>query len=128
MDLIRETRTARVERTPAGIVVVRVKSGMKQVIGDAVENLSASAEASNGKRVPLLVDIREAAPLDAEIRHYYTGKRLDASFSALAILVVIGAFGKMMGNVYLRVAKPGIPARLFTSEEEALRWLEGHLS
>ena len=128
MELIRETRTARVERTPAGIVVTRIKAGVKQVVSDAVENLSISAQASNGKLAPLLVDIREAAALDAEPRHYYTGKRLDDSFSAFALLVVIGAFGKMMGNIYLRVAKPGIPARLFTSEEEALRWLESHLS
>jgi hypothetical protein len=61
-------------------------------------------------------------PLDAETRHYYTGKRLTDFFTSLAILAPGGAFGKMMANLYLRVANPGIPSRLFESEAEAIRW------
>lgn len=127
MELIRETRTARVERTPEGIVVTRIRAGVYQNLNDAAENVSASAEACGGKKGPLLVDIREAAPLDAQTRHYYTGKRLTDSFTSLALLVPAGAFGRMMGNLYLAVARPGIPAKLFSSESEALDWLGKHL-
>jgi hypothetical protein len=35
--------------------------------------------------------------------------------------------GLMMGNVYFRVARPGIPTRLFTSADEANRWLREHI-
>ena len=28
-----------------------------------------------------------------------------------------------MGNVYLRIARPGIPTQLFTDERRALEWL-----
>jgi hypothetical protein len=34
----------------------------------------------------------------------------------------------MMGNVYLRIAQPGVPARLFADEAQALEWLNGQRS
>jgi hypothetical protein len=32
----------------------------------------------------------------------------------------------MMGNVYLRIARPGIPAQLFSDEGRAVEWLSAH--
>jgi hypothetical protein len=32
-----------------------------------------------------------------------------------------------MGDIYLRVARPAIPTRLFTDEREALAWLRTFL-
>ena len=122
MTIARNTRTARVERTPEGIVITRILPGVQQNLNDAVENVSVSAEACGGRRAPIVVDLRQAMTLDAETRHYYTGKRLTDCFTSLAILVPVGAFGKMMGNLYLRVASPGIPSRLFDSEADAIQW------
>ena len=34
--------------------------------------------------------------------------------------------GRMFGNVYLRIAKPGVPTRLFSDETEAAEWLNGY--
>ena len=128
MPFLRNTRTARVERTSDGIVITRVLAEVQQNLNDAMENVSVSAEACGGKRAPIVVDLRKAMPLDAETRHYYTGKQLTDFFTSVAILVPIGAFGKMMGNIYLRVANSGIPAKLFDSETEAIRWSALHLS
>ena len=127
MAVVRSTRTARVEKTPEGIVVTRILAEVRQSVNDAVENISASAEVCGGRRAPIVVDLRQAQPLDAETRHYYSGKQLTDFFTSLAILVPIGAFGKMMGNLYLRVANPGIPSRLFDSEREAIDWSALHL-
>jgi hypothetical protein len=122
MKVVRSTRTAQVEKTSEGVVVTRIMAEVQQKLSDAVENITASAEACGGQRAPIVVDIRNAMPLDAETRHYYTGKQLTEFFTSLAILVSTGAFGKMMGNLYLRVANPGIPSRLFDSETEAIQW------
>ncbi|MBI3556020.1 MAG: hypothetical protein HY074_07140 [Deltaproteobacteria bacterium] len=127
MALIRNTRTARIEKRENGVVVTRILPHVLQTIQDAIENVMVSAEAGGGGKGPLLVDLREACPLDAETRHYYSGKQLTNHFTSLAMLVPIGAWGKMFGNIYLRVAKPGIPARLFTTEAEALAWSAGFL-
>jgi len=127
MNGVRHTRTAQVETTADGIVITRILPDVEQGIEDAVENIAVSAEACSGRRAPIVVDLRRAATLNAETRHYYSGKKLTESFTAIAILVPIGAFGKMMGNLYLRVANPGVPARLFDSEAAALKWSAGHL-
>jgi hypothetical protein len=128
MNFFRNTRTARVEKTSEGIVVIRILADLQQNLNDAIENISVSAEACAGQRAPIIVDLRQAMPLDAETRHHYTGKRLTESFTSLAILAPAGAFGKMMGNLYLRVASPGIPSRLFDSESDAMQWSAKHMS
>ena len=108
-------------------MIVRINAGAVQNIQDAMENIATAAKAASGIRAPILVDIRGSAPLDAETRHYYSGKQLTDYFIALGLLVPIGAFGRMFGNVYLRVAKPGIPAQLFSDEAQALSWLRKQL-
>jgi len=119
---MRETNTALVRLGSDGVISVRIRSGAQQSLTDAKENLGAALEARDGQRRPLLIDIRDAQPLDAEVRHFYSGQVLDG-FTALAMLIDASPFGRMMGNVYLRVARPGIPTRLFTQPEPARAWL-----
>ena len=119
---MRETNTALVRLGSDGVISVRIRTGAQQSLTDAKENLGAALEARDGQRRPRLIDIRDAQPLDAEVRHFYSGQVLD-SFTALAMLVDASPFGRMMGNVYLRVARPGIPTRLFTQPEPAIAWL-----
>jgi hypothetical protein len=121
---MRETPTAQVALSDSGIVCVRIRQDAEQSLADAQENLGQALIARDGVKRPLLVDIRGAKPLDAEVRHYYSGQVLVDGFSALGMLIDASPLGRMMGNVYLRVARPGIPARLFTDEAEATSWLQ----
>ena len=121
-----ETRTARIELNEHGVVSVRIYDGAQQSLADAKENLATAVSATEGQRRPLLIDIRRAKPLDAEARHHYSGQTLVDAFLALALLVEATPFGRMFGNIYLRVAKPGVPTRLFSDETEAAEWLNGH--
>ena len=122
-----ETRTARIGLSESGLVVVRIHNGAYQSLGDAQENLAACLTATLGHRRPLLIDIRGAKPLDADVRHHYSGRTLVEGFSALALLIESSPLGLMMGNVYLRVARPGIPTQLFQDEARAIEWLSRHL-
>jgi len=117
-----ETRTARIEVLEDRIVVARI-GGELQSLADAQENLTACARLAVPDKKPLLVDIRVARPLAPEVRHYYTGEQLDSSFAAFGLLVRGSPVGQMMGNFYLKVARPGIPARIFSDEPKALTWL-----
>jgi hypothetical protein len=121
------TRTARLELADPGIVVIRIRPDVDQAVSDAEANIAA-ARALSGGRAPLLVDLRSARPLSPETRHHYSGRVLVEAFTALALLVPIGPFGRMFGNVYLRVARPGIPTQVFAEEGAALSWLAGHRS
>jgi hypothetical protein len=123
-----DTRTARIGLDEQGLVIVRVKDRAKQSLDDARQNLAAAVSETRGTRRPLLIDLRTAQPLDADARHHYSGQTLIERFSAMALLVDGSPFGRMMGNVYLRIARPGIPTRLFADETRAFEWLAGHRS
>ena len=119
---MQQTRTAVVELTGDDVITVRVRAGERQSIQDAKDNLAAALQLRNGQRRPILIDIRDALPLDAEVRRFYSGQVL-ADFSAMALLVKANPLGRMIGNIYLRIANTVIPTRLFTQEPRAIEWL-----
>ncbi|HEY6220338.1 MAG TPA: hypothetical protein VIV65_09800 [Gemmatimonadaceae bacterium] len=123
---MRETRTAVVELEASGVLKVRIRAGAKQSLSDAEQNLGAALLERKGERRPLLIDIRQVPPLEADVRHYYSGRVLVTGFTALALLVDATPLGRMMGNIYFRVARPGIPTKLFTDVGEADEWLLAH--
>ena len=120
------TKTARIDLNEAGLLIVRINDGAFQTLDDAKENLAMAVSETKGTRRPLLIDIRRAQPLEADARHHFSGQTLVDRFSALALLVEGNPFGRMMGNVYLRIARPGIPTQLFSDEAQATAWLNGH--
>ncbi len=117
------TRTATVRLAPDGIVEVRIAAGLLQSVEDAETNLDAATRAGGGVVRPILVDVSVAVPLSPEARRLYSGRRLLDAFTALALLVQANPLGRMMGNIYFRIAKPGIPIRLFNNELHARAWL-----
>lgn len=123
---MRETATAQIGLGEDGILVVRIRQGAVQRPRDARENLDAAIAEGAGRRRPILVNIVGTAPLDAETRHLYSGEALNNSFTALAMVIEASPLGMMMGNVYLRVARPGIPTQLFTDQTLAFDWLRGY--
>ena len=82
-----DTRTAQISLTDDGVVVVRIRMGARQSITDASENLTAAVLEAAGRRRPLLVDIRGAQPLAADVRRQYSGQRVVDTISALALLI-----------------------------------------
>jgi hypothetical protein len=109
------------------VLVVRIRKGARQQPAEARENLDVALTETRGRRRPILVDITGSPPLDAETRHLYSGQTLVTGFTALALLVEASPLGVMMGNVYFRIARPGIPTHLFVEEPPAVMWLRGYL-
>ena len=118
-----ETRTAFIHLADCGIVIARIKKDVLQSLDDATNNLAAAVLETGGQRRPLLIDIRAAIPLEDDVRRQYSGQMVVDHFSALGLLVDDGPFGRMMGNLYFRVADLEIATRLFDSEGEAIAWL-----
>jgi hypothetical protein len=123
-----ETRTALIYLLYPGIVMVRIKKEVLQTLDDAEKNLSAAIRETREQRRPLLLDLRQAMPLDDDIRRQYSGPRVVDNFSALGLVVDEGPFGRMMANLYLRAAELEIATRLFATEGEAIAWLIEHRS
>ena len=106
-----------------GVITVRVRAAVQQTVSDAEQNLAAALKLRDGQRRPILVDIRDAVPLSADVRRFYSGQVL-VGFTCLALLINANPLGRMIGNIYLRIANTGIPTRLFTDEGSALEWLK----
>src|SRR5262245_25017409 len=101
-----DTKTAVINLSNDGLVVVRIRDGAYQSLEDAKGNLAMALSETTGRRRPLMIDIRTARPLDADARHQYSGQTLVDNFTAMALIVEGSPFGRMVGNVYLRVARP----------------------
>ena len=123
-----ETRTALIYLLDPGIVMVRIKKDLLQTLDDAEKNLSAAIHETGEQRRPLLLDLRQAMPLDDDIRRQYSGPPVVDNFSALGLVVDDGPFGRMMANLYLGIADLEIATRLFATEGEAIAWLIEHRS
>jgi hypothetical protein len=124
---MRGTRAATVEARD-GLLIVRIRSGVRQTLDDARANLAAcTAEwASAGLPVGgVLLDLTGAVPLEPEVRHFYRGPAIHDICTALGLVVEVSPLGRMMGNVYLRVATLQVPVRVFDREDRAWAWLQG---
>jgi len=121
-----DTRTARIELADSGVVIVRIRNGARQSVSDASENVSTAIAMRGGQRCPILVDIRQAAPLAADVRRMYSGGNIADAFTALALLIDTSPLGRTMGNVYFSVARLPMPMKMFAEEKKALEWLDGH--
>jgi hypothetical protein len=121
-----ETRTANIELADSGVVIVRIRRGARQSLTDASENLTAAISVAAGTRRPILVDIRAAQPLAADVRRLYSGQNVATAFTALALLIEGSPLGRMMGNVYFSVARLPMPMQMFVDQKKALEWLARH--
>lgn len=77
-----------------------------------------------GKK-PLLIDITKVKKISREARLYLSSAESNEGLTAAAIIAPNG-FAKALANFFIRVnlINPMIPTKMFTSEKEALKWLE----
>lgn len=106
-----------------GIVCVRAAPGVAHDEHSAAGNLKALRELAGDGRIPVLVDMRETGPVDRAARHAYA----HAEFISAQGLLVASPFTRIVANLFLRLGGLSQPARMFTSEDDALKWLKEFL-
>ena len=109
-----------------GIVQMEALAGVEQTKADAMENIKAGFIAEGNKRRPVLVDLRKVSTLSREARLYYSGPEPTTMETAAAQWIGT-PIGQMIGNFFMGFNKTLMPMKIFTSEEEAVRWLKGFL-
>jgi hypothetical protein len=93
-----------------------------QSIEDARRNIEALEGLSEGVKRPLLLDIRTTGTLSREARQEYA--EVGGKLITRLAFVADSAFTRVVGNLFIRLARPHYPVRLFASEEAAMRWLK----
>ncbi len=76
-----------------------------------------------GHKVRLLVDMRQLTTMSREARLLYQGEEAGAIMMGSALLIDSG-ISKVIGNFVMGLNKGPVRARLFTSEDQALAWLD----
>ena len=105
---------------PDGIVQLVWAPRTTVLLEDATAALEEMAQLTDGRRSPLLVDMRDTGPLNRPTRAELT-RRSDLQ---TAVGLIVGTpLTRMMANFFLSVNKPLFPTRLFDNEASALAWL-----
>jgi hypothetical protein len=105
-----------------GIVCVTWIPNTEIDLDAAKESLAAVDTLCQGNPHPLLFDMRRIKSIDREAREYYFGPS-GSGMDAVALLID-SEVGRFIANVILRINKPTTPLQIFTSETEALKWLQ----
>lgn len=77
----------------------------------------------NGKKLPMLSDIRKIKFAEKEVRTYLAQPIGSEGLTAGA-MIVRSVFQETIGNLFIHFNKPLVPAKLFTDKKEAIKWLK----
>lgn len=105
-----------------GILRAWAAPGAQETLETARLHLHAICNLAAGRRLPIIVDLRNIRSTDREARRLYSSEEFAACVCAAALLVD-SALSRVIGNFYLGLNKAVYPTRLFSNEPEALAWL-----
>ena len=120
-----KTRTANIWLGEDGIIRNVVLPGAEITGVDAKENILSYAQ-FGGQKYPVLVDIRDIKSFDREGRMYPASAEAGECMSAAALLIG-SPLSRAIGNFWLGTRSAVYPVRLFTSEDEAIEWLQQYV-
>ena len=104
-----------------------VEKGAEMTVEDAREALAATERVALGRRLPVLVDLRGIKAQTREARQYFVSEEATRVSASVALLVG-SPVSRVVGNFFLRLNVQRTPTQLFTSEEDAIAWLEAQQS
>lgn len=76
---------------------------------------------SKGKDYLLLIDMRGIKSSTKEARRYLA--TIGATLVKAGALITGSPLNRALGNIFLKIEKPLVPAKLFTCKEKAKSWL-----
>jgi|SRR5687768_14926381 len=105
------------------LLIGTYKKGLKISLEMAKEIVKTRLEFTGHKPVVALVYNQGVVSMDKDARDFLASEEGVRGFIAGAI-VLDSPVGSFLGNFYLSVSKPKIPARIFSNKEAALKWLQ----
>ena len=108
-----------------GILCSISKKVPPQTVEEAKKTLEEFRKITGGKKVCMLSDSTDSAPVNKEMRDYVAEILPDIA-KAVAI-ISRSAVGKMAANLFFSIKKQPYPVKMFTDEREAKEWLKQYL-
>lgn len=104
------------------ILIVRYPA-RKIDLRTAMNIVTLRKEYARGRDYPVMADTRKIKSATREAREYLSSAEALEGLTAGAILSD-SSFSAFIANFFLKVNRPKMPTRLFTVEENAMKWLE----
>lgn len=105
-----------------GIARTKTKPNAEILLQHAKENTDAVTSLYKGKKFPLLIDSRNIRSMDKDARAHFSTNGRETKINSFAV-VVKSPLSRIIGNFFMGLNKPQVPARLFDNEKEAIKWL-----
>jgi len=120
------TRTGEFWLGEDGIIRGIISPTDEHNLADAKENGEAVVKVSEGKKVPLFIDMVSCKSITREARAHYARERVGEEVYAIALLIG-SPVSRIIGNFFMGFNKPKHPVKLFNSETGAIEWLKGFI-
>ncbi len=109
----------------SGILCSIAKKVPQQTVEETKKMLDEFKKITGGKKVCMLSDSTDSAPINKELRDYLA-EVIPEIVIAIAI-ISRSAVGKMVANLFFSIKKQPYPVKMFVDEEEAKTWLKQYL-
>ncbi len=109
-----------------GILNVDISAEKEYTVDNLKELMPIMGQFLNYKKVPMLITRDESVLPTLETRNYWA-KKDSCPYSLAEAFIMKTLALKLIGNFYLKVNKPGRTTRIFSSEEDAVKWLKSFL-
>ena len=119
------------EETKNSIIIFKPEEGFLRVtakpdscieLADAMYDFEIGMKMVNGKPTPVLADTRNFSEHGDDVKSFYASKELAKHISAMAILID-SLPTRLVGNFFIKINEPHVPTKLFTHQEEAIKWI-----
>lgn len=104
------------------ILIGTYKKGLRITLPIAKSIVESRLKFTNNKDMPALVYNQGVVSMDKLARDYLSSAEGVKGIKAGAI-ILDSPFTSLLSNFFIKVNKPKIPAKTFTSKEAALKWL-----
>src|SRR6185437_3004042 len=105
-----------------GILYQVYKKGSMDM-ATAKDSIDAKIAVCGNKDYPALIDIRNIKSATKEAREYVSGEIGTRNISMAAIIAPT-VVSKLIGTFFITFNKPPVKIKLFTDEQEAVKWLK----
>ena len=104
-----------------GIMQLDIAKDVVYTVKDMREIGEAIQKMSNGARFPLLQIPGKYASIDDEARKFVAKDQI--KYATASAIVNTSFAQNLIANFYIKFNKPMVPTRIFTSKEDAEKWL-----
>ena len=125
---MRKIRTRIAELTYDKDRILRVKlfDDAEIELEDAIQNYEATIAITQGEKFLVMVDATSNVSVSKEARAFVALTKENEKRIAEAFITTSVA-NKLVGNFYINFNKPKTPTKIFSSETDAIKWLESFL-